>query len=186
MIALLIGPCGRTRPYSCFLEIAVRRPLNRRAFERLIRRHPGGLRTSTIRILGGPASRTRSAFSRDEVEFEDETGMNKLQFLESSSCDNGHVLGTANAEIVGTCRVCDRWLCTAPGCAFTCADHGHVVCGRHAFRDGERVLCSDHRFMHNTMAVGRVAFAVVSAILRPVFSVISAILRNYAGVGRDR
>lgn len=163
----------------------MRRPLTRRAFELLARRHPGGTRNTSVRVHGGRASQNGTMFSRDELEFEDETGIQKLQFFESSSCDNGHVLGTADAEVVGTCAFCDRWLCTAPGCAFTCAEHGTMVCGRHAFQVDGRVLCADHRFLHTAKTAVIVGAKIAGTIARPVLGVIGQFLRSYAGLGRD-
>ena len=162
----------------------MKRPLTRAAFERLVRRYPGGSRNSSIRVHGGRASENGTMFSRDEIEFEDETGIQKLQFFESSSCDNGHVLGTANAEIVGTCKACKRWLCTAPGCAFTCADHGYVVCGRHAFQVDGRVLCSQHRILYVAKTAALVGVSITGALARPVLGVIGDFLRSYTGLGR--
>lgn len=120
------------------------RPLTRAELDALIRQHGPAAVTHVMRVHGGRASQTGALFEKYQIELQTPDGLLSLEWLPSSTCDLGHLLGAQGNEIAGICVVGGEFCCTAPGCAFTCTVGGEFVCRRHATVNRDGVFCSRH------------------------------------------
>ena len=112
----------------------------------LLDRHPG-LRSTTIRILGGRATDDGTLFAREHIETEDDAG-NAIQVdvFDARVCGFGHALDQ-NCRATAICAICGELMCSAEGCTGLCSVCGSACCARHRrirdLGDGEvRIYCS--------------------------------------------
>jgi hypothetical protein len=100
----------------------------------LLDRHPG-LRSTTIRVMGGRATDDGTLFAREHVETEDDAG-NAVQVdaFDARTCSLGHMFDQT-CLAVGVCELGGEVVCSHETCgggtAAVCQACGACCCPRH-------------------------------------------------------
>jgi hypothetical protein len=92
--------------------------------------------------------RTRTVYTfhggvmREKRSYRDGKDLIDLVSFTPPTCAHGHVMHREE-QIAGQCGCCGAWLCDK--CTgLKCALDRNMVCERHAERNGDRIICTDH------------------------------------------
>ena len=101
-------------------------------FVGLLDRHPG-MRSTTLRILGGRATDDGTLFVREHIETTDDAGnARQVEVFAARTCGFGHVLDE-HCHAAGICGVCGELLCSTEHptpCTSVCQSCGTACCAR--------------------------------------------------------
>jgi len=124
------------------------KPTNINRLLRELRRKGGGMRRSTLRVLGGKLDARGAPFHKEHVEFDDEReGPRSVDLVETGTCSFGHTVDD-KVRVAGICEIGGEVLCSTPGCLLQCTHCGAAVCRRHSRTYGEKTYCIRCRWVH--------------------------------------
>ena len=108
----------------------------------LARSNPRTRRT-VMRVVEGKVDQDNAAFIQEQLSFVDRgLTVRSVDFISSRTCSFGH-LQDQQTRLVAVCEVCHSYMCSTPGCSFTCARCGRAICRRHVHVCGEdEAYCS--------------------------------------------
>ena len=109
-------------------------------------RQHGGTYERTIHVVAPRASMDGVAFEEEEIGYDEGDVETKVVVHAWRRCDCGAAIGKTG-HLLGTCTICGRVVCTAPGCAARCERCGAVTCRRHSVTHSGRTFCTRHRWL---------------------------------------
>ena len=123
----------------------------RMSIKRMIRRHRrlgGGIRQTTLRVLGGKLDKHGATYKKVHLEHDhDEDGPTVEEIVEDGLCGFGHTIGE-KGRVVGVCEIGEEVVCSMEGCALQCVRCGAVVCRKHSRTYGEKTYCRRCRWVY--------------------------------------
>jgi len=105
-------------------------------------------RKTVIRVVEGRMSQDDAAFVQEQVSFiEPDMTVRTVDFVSSRLCDAGHAIDQ-QTRLIGQCQHnnCSAYVCSQPGCGYTCGRCGMVLCRQHArvYMEGEAYCTKCH------------------------------------------
>ncbi len=80
--------------------------------------------------------------SKESFRTPDGSDLVEVTSFTPPTCAQGHVMHREE-QIAGQCSVCGAWLCDK--CTgLKCELDARMLCERHADRNGDRIICTDH------------------------------------------
>lgn len=102
-------------------------------------------RRTTVRQIEGKVSQDDVSFIQEQLSMlEPDLTVRQVDFIGSRLCDAGHAIDQ-QTRLIGQCqhKGCSAYVCSHPGCGFTCARCGMLGCRHHmhVYETGE-AYCS--------------------------------------------
>jgi len=124
------------------------RPTNINRLLRELRRQGGGIRRTTLRVLGGKLAGRGAPFVRERLEWDDpREGPRTVDIVETSTCSFGHTVDD-KVRVAGICEIGGEVLCSTEGCLRQCERCGIVVCRAHSLTRKETTYCRRCRWAY--------------------------------------
>ena len=126
----------------------VKRRSQAQRFQSEFRHKGGGVRNTTLRVLGGKLDPYGLPFFKEHFEFEDQLdGPRVVDLVQTSTCSFGHTIDE-KIRVAGICEIGNEVLCSTEGCLQRCIHCGAAVCRIHSSTYGDKTYCRNHLWIH--------------------------------------